>query len=363
MNTKMNEKMIDPELGQEKSLVGTLQLSSDSGDIPSQVESDVSSDEPSLRTITPPSSDDRMHNKWLLGVGFVAMLLLGASIMLISHSNRNKFFFEFQSFARGFHDVSKINLDNIIGHLKTLSVSVTSESAQYKSTPNITLHNLDHRAQEIANFSGIEMVLYIPLVDASLRSDWESYAIQNQGWIAKDYKYRGWNASNIKRIREQIYDCDFNFTSLPDDEHANAIAKDETYIRDALPMLGYANGRPMAPISQFGPAVVDPSLVMMDLFSHPMFGKEMVASMKYKHTALSKPMDLSLFFRFHCTSNELLSEHKTQLHSPPCEKGFPKGFGSNGFPHGNCVLGGSVQIETTLERKWARCSGEECMWR
>jgi hypothetical protein len=51
----------------------------------------------------------------------------------------------------------------------------------------VTIGHFDIRAQEIAEFTGVDMVLFLPVVEQSYRSQWESHAIESQGWIVEDY--------------------------------------------------------------------------------------------------------------------------------------------------------------------------------
>lgn len=52
----------------------------------------------------------------------------------------------------------------------------------------------------------------------------------------------------------------------------------------------------MAPIAQFGPAISNSSLAMMDLFSHPVFRKQMLVSLEYNSPVLSEPIDFGFLF-------------------------------------------------------------------
>ncbi|KAL3915277.1 MAG: hypothetical protein SGARI_008216 [Bacillariaceae sp.] len=53
-----------------------------------------------------------------------------------------------------------------------------------------------------------------------------------------------------------------------------------------------------APVSQYGPGLVDTSLVGFDLYSHPIFKKEMVASVEYGVPVISeKEDDLSFLYK------------------------------------------------------------------
>ena len=79
-------------------------------------------------------------------------------------------------------------MDTIVSQMATLSVAVTSESVDTGMAPNINIHNLDRRAQDIADFTGIDMILYAPIVETMDMTGWQQYASESsQRWIAQDY--------------------------------------------------------------------------------------------------------------------------------------------------------------------------------
>ena len=52
-----------------------------------------------------------------------------------------------------------------------------------------------------------------------------------------------------------------------------------------------------APVAQFGPAPVNSSLAMFDLFSHPIFKKAMIASLEYNVPVISEPTNLDFLLQ------------------------------------------------------------------
>ena len=64
----------------------------------------------------------------------------------------------------------------------------------------------------------------------------------------------------------------------------------DAYIDGILSSRGYSSGSFNTPISQFGPGLKNSSLLLMDLFTHPKFRKDMSVSLKYFRTCCnSKP--------------------------------------------------------------------------
>jgi hypothetical protein len=94
---------------------------------------------------------------------------------------------QLESYSREFNDIAKANKGNIFGQLRSATIEVTSLSMDSKTAPNTTLLNYDRRALDIVNSTSIDMILYVPLVEANKKSEYESYAVQSQGWIAQDY--------------------------------------------------------------------------------------------------------------------------------------------------------------------------------
>ena len=67
-----------------------------------------------------------------------------------------------------------------------LATSITSYARATSATfPNVTIPHFDIRAQEIAELTGAEMIMFIPFVEEADREAFEVYAVQHQGWIAE----------------------------------------------------------------------------------------------------------------------------------------------------------------------------------
>lgn len=95
---------------------------------------------------------------------------------------------QFASYARELNDNAWGNLDAIEGHLATFAVSITSENVDSGAAPNLTIYNMDQRAQDLAEATGIDMILYAPIVEKSEKTGWQQYVSESsQKWIAQDY--------------------------------------------------------------------------------------------------------------------------------------------------------------------------------
>lgn len=67
---------------------------------------------------------------------------------------------------------------------------------------------------------------------------------------------------------------------------------DDGFMEDILTNLSYASDGLSVPVSQFGPGPVNTSLAMTDLFTHPVFKKEIISSLEYDVPVISETQDL-----------------------------------------------------------------------
>lgn len=163
------------------------------------------------------------------------------------------------------------------------------------------------------------MIMFAPFVNQNEKEGWESYAVQHQDWISQDYVsltlapivtcvphlakshplalsrtiqgYRGWNDSDITNIPEEIYDCDF----CANDTRRGYV--DTGFMLDIMRDQGYDENNFTVPIAQFGPAPINSSLSMFNLFSDQIFKKEFVASLEYNVPVVSESWDLEFFLK------------------------------------------------------------------
>ncbi|KAL3937662.1 MAG: hypothetical protein SGBAC_007278 [Bacillariaceae sp.] len=303
-------KIEDPEMGiqQERDAMETASMHEDSNRSGRSDEDDDDKDSHHSTATNPPAFqrparnfiNDEDGSFIILTVLTIATLVFTVAIYLIVRSNQTKFESEFESYSREFNDIAQANKDNWFIQLRSATMEVTSLSSQGSaSAPNLMMNNYDRRALDITNATGMDMVLYVPLVETSEKAAFESFAVQAQGWIAQDMFYRGLNASFVEPIPESIYEYTLEETQLlllllsSKEQQGDDLkpATDDAYIeQEILKSAGYASGSVMAPIAQFGPSLSNSSLAMMDLFSHPVFRKEMLVSLKHHHPVISEPV-------------------------------------------------------------------------
>jgi len=216
-----------------------------------------------------------------------------ATYVLLDAGADREFKSEFGSFARETIDIAQANADKIFGQLRSLATAITSIAVNQDDGnffPNVTVPHFDLRTQEISDLTGMEMITFVPLVQRENLTSWEQYANLNKDWIQEDYDYRGWDQTTIGEIETEIYDCDF----CTEDTRRGYNNIDD-FKEEILDMRGFATPNISAPVSQYGPAPINSTLSKFDLFSHPIFKKEIIASLEYDVPVISEPMDLSFF--------------------------------------------------------------------
>lgn len=79
---------------------------------------------------------------------------------------------------------------HIFSQLHALSTAVTSSAiARRDSWPNVTIRHFDVRAREAEALTGVELIVFSPIVTDSNRAGWEEYAWTHQNWIEEDLSY------------------------------------------------------------------------------------------------------------------------------------------------------------------------------
>lgn len=136
--------------------------------------------------------------------------------------------------------------------------------------------------------------------------------------------------SEVENITGEIFSSDFTFDFIRGEEKKETEAID-AFIDQVLSSSGYSSGSIYTPISQFGPGLVNSSLIMMDLFSHPTFRKDLSVSLKYSEPVLSEPTDVSFFVDHILPHINYTNETKRSFLIYPIREGFRRDSGTMGF--------------------------------
>lgn len=136
--------------------------------------------------------------------------------------------------------------------------------------------------------AGAELYIFSPIVPASNRAGFESYAWDEQGWIEEDLSLRGLGGIRPGKIPRRIY----SFSGLYEEETQEV----EFHV----------------PIWQVSPVPTDASIVLLDLYSHPSFNRMINDCINVQHTLLSEVLDQS----FLSDSIETLDQDPDRDHHP-----------------------------------------------
>lgn len=218
-------------------------------------------------------------------VGFLAYYLL-------YRAEDSEFQSEFQSYARETSDIAENNAESTFGQLRTLATAITSvavDSAD-QTFPCLTIPHFDLRAREITELTGVEMIAFLPFVQAEDRQKWIDYSNNNSWWIDQDYDYRGWNRSSLTGSFPQDIYTESWFQGLNDTRRG--YTNEDGFMENIMTNRSYDSEGFSVPISQYGPGLVNPQLAKLDLFQHQIFKKEIVASLEYDVPVISEPINL-----------------------------------------------------------------------
>lgn len=277
------------------------------------------------------------------------------SYTLARWSQTRRFELEFKSFARETADLAETVADQLFSQLETMSTTVTSEGMlerewihnhdhfhdhfeEFAAWPNVTIPHFDERIEDLSTSFGSIMLLYVPLVQSKDRDSWEQYANELAPWklptrsrndsldyapietsvslVNTDHSFadddhdhdhdhddsnrrrrktekielsRGMS-EDFKSIHPYIHDdIDDICPGCEDvDTFLSSILENQGGIEDPLGIS--------APIYQYGrpghQRTEDSSIALMDLWTHPVFKQEVIASIEYNVPVISEYLDL-----------------------------------------------------------------------
>ena len=171
--------------------------------------------------------------------------------------------------------------------MATAITSVAIDTGIY-GFPNVTIPHFDLRAQEIQDLTGAEMIMFVPFVEKVNREGFVSYARDHQSWIEQDYEYRDWDTSALAPFPIDIHECTWCY-EINDTRRGYV---DTGFMSEILHNRTFNGTNFSAPITQYGPAPIHTDLALFDLYSHPIFKKEMIASLEYDVPVISEPTNL-----------------------------------------------------------------------
>ena len=303
----------------------------------------------------------------------MAMICLATGLVLVTYFLLKKgeiieFETAFNIYARELDVVVNMRSENVFGQLQSLATEVRTTSSS--STINndgdhsvvhyrheVTIPDFDLRAEEITNMTGIEMLMFVPFVPNEQRESFEEYQRNNQQWITEGFvsfgsvvlkikqslwkcrnvetntcylaisllsylhriytkEHRGWDTSNLLHIPSKIH----NYTLPEGYNDTRRGYVDSGFMEEIVANRtnGIVGAGMSLPIAQIGPRLMDTSIVNLDLFTHPIFKKETVASLEYGVPVVSELEDLKFLLKnVQLTTNETYSSSEVVDYSLP----------------------------------------------
>ena len=109
--------------------------------------------------------------------------------------------------AHAIAQTSQTSASHISSTFQSLSTTMTSFARfAHENWPFVTVPDFDARVSQLLELSAADYISIVPLVPSNRRTQWESYAIQNQGWIQdRTTNSPGSSNSNVGIILPYIF--------------------------------------------------------------------------------------------------------------------------------------------------------------
>jgi hypothetical protein len=122
----------------------------------------------------------------------VAAGLVLSTYFLLRKSEEVEFETSFLIFARETAVIAEMHAENVFGQLASLATAVRAgmpdpSMAEQMHPHEISIPDFDLRTEEISNLTGLEMLLFVPLLPHHEKRAWEEFQLLNQEWILEGY--------------------------------------------------------------------------------------------------------------------------------------------------------------------------------
>jgi class 3 adenylate cyclase len=224
----------------------------------------------------------------------LAVSALGFGIgvfFLLDSQQQEEFEAQFESAARGLVELVESNVNSTLGHFSVLATSITSRSlnSEDEDFPNVVVPYFEMKVSEVTDLTRSEMILWAPFVESEDRSSYEMNWSKREASINLDYDVRGWDTSLLNPMPRGIQECKWcAYLNETRDGYVNS----NGFMDEVMSDKNYSSNLLSVPVTQYGPHLVNTSLVGFNLFSHPIFKKEIVTSVEYNTRVISEPLDL-----------------------------------------------------------------------
>ncbi|KAL3916977.1 MAG: hypothetical protein SGILL_004926, partial [Bacillariaceae sp.] len=220
---------------------------------------------------------------------YAAAIAFGTAVyFILSKQQEEQYQSSFQTHAREASDIILNNAENAFGLFQSLAVGITAHAlTSEEAFPNVIVPYFDKKVSEVAELTEAKMIIWAPLVEEKNRTKFELDWLRRQGGIELDYETRGLNTSDLEPVKARVRECEW--CSTINDTRRGYV--DDGFMEEVMANRSFAAEGITAPVAQYGPMLKDTSLVGFDLYSHPIFKKEMVASVEYNVPVVSEKDD------------------------------------------------------------------------
>jgi class 3 adenylate cyclase len=266
--------------------------------------SDDDEAESQLKSTTHASSVNEEKEKFEIGnketkqVSYIRAVVLAVLVAVATSVSAVVFLYsrdvEQDAFETHFSDLAnKITSGFIYGAerrieaINSFANQITSYAiAQNSEWPNVALPDFERRAKFILELSDVLSLIFLPIVTKDARESWETFSVENQGWIREGLDAQG--------IPEDDYDRE----SIDVVEETWGTSPNLTIPTEIFKVAGTGiadeNGPgPYMPWWQFAPALPLPTLVNYNTMSHPTRQTQLEAITATKQRLCTKAWDYS----------------------------------------------------------------------
>ena len=141
----------------------------------------------------------------------------GSGPMCISPLILYRLDWQFKGHANEVVSEAESNVQAIMGQIESMSLTVTSYTlADNQTWPFVTVPHFELRAHEASSLSGVDLLLFAPIVTSEHVNAWENYSWEQQTWIEDSFKYLDDAESSISpgAVSRHVY----NYTAEMDQE-------------------------------------------------------------------------------------------------------------------------------------------------
>ena len=203
--------------------------------------------------------------------------------------------------------------------LQQLSGIITSEVlASNQIAPNITLPRFEVKGGFVNGMSGIMTAMFVPLIAASLRGEWEEYSVENQGWLEESARLKMEHEKHLRPLEGTHQDHETDLVDaatmdIPIDEIIDSIADIPNEIwrwegDEKVPLENTPKDQLLAPLWQNSPA--EASTINVDLFSDTRIADLYESMLETNQTVMSSATQIGNLFDWMFYSDEKYHEEE-----------------------------------------------------